>query len=106
MDEGPPRLLPELVQPVERRARAGRLQIDRGAVAAGGVDLRGARALPHHEQRIDVLGGRGPRQGLRVVPGRDADHAGPRSSGESALTRFRAPRALNDPVRWKSSALR
>ena len=90
----------------KRRARARRLQIDRGAVAAGGVDLRGARALPHHEQRIEALGGRGPRERLRVVPGRDADHAGLALVGESALTRLSAPRALNEPVRWKSSALR
>ena len=29
-----------------------------------------------------------------------------RSAGESARTLFSAPRALNEPVRWKSSALR
>ena len=68
-------LLDQLREPVEGLGRAGRLEVDLGAVAARGLDLRLARALPHDDQRVEPLRGRTPGERLRVVAGRDADHA-------------------------------
>ena len=45
------------------------------AVAARRFDLLLGRALPHHDERVDVLFGGGERDGLRVVAGADRDHA-------------------------------
>ena len=65
----------QLVEAVERVARAGRLEVDRRAVAARRLDLLLGRALPHDDERVDPLGRRGVRDGLRVVAGADRDHA-------------------------------
>ena len=74
VDERPPRLLDQLVEPRERVARPGRLEVDRRAVAARRGDLLLGRALPHHDQRVDALRRRGVRRRLRVVAGADRDH--------------------------------
>ena len=68
-------LLDQVVEPRERLRRIGGLEVDLGAVAARRRDLRLARALPHHEQRVEPFDARAPGQRLRVVPGRDPDHA-------------------------------
>src|SRR5262249_28726694 len=43
--------------------------------AAGGRDLRLARSFPHHDEAVDALVRRAPRERLRMVAGGDADHA-------------------------------
>ena len=75
MDEGPPRLGEQQVEAAERLARVGGLEVDGGAVAARGGDLRLARALPHHEERVELFLRRAPRDRLGVVTGRDRDDA-------------------------------
>ena len=68
-------LFDECVEPRERVAGPGRLEVDRRAVAAGGRDLLVGRALPHDDERVDPLGCGAERNGLRVVAGADRDHA-------------------------------
>ena len=75
MDERPAGLLDQRREPVERVARTGRLEVDGCAVAARRRDLLLGRALPHDDERVDVLLGGGAGDGLRVVAGADRDHA-------------------------------
>ena len=77
MHQRPPRLLHELGEPVEGGVRTGRLEVDGGAVAPRRGELERAGASPHHDQAVDPLLGAGVRERLRVVPGRDRDHAAP-----------------------------
>ncbi len=67
VDERPPRSFDQLVEPSERVARTGRLEVDRRAVAARRGDLLLGRALPHDDQRVDPLGRRCVGSRLRVI---------------------------------------
>ncbi len=73
--ERPSGLLEQDVQPLERLARIGRLEIDRGTVATRRRDLRLAGAAPHDDQRVEAFLRCSPRNRLRVVTGRDRDDA-------------------------------
>ena len=73
--EHAPRLLLELAQPLERLPRPGRLEVDGGPVAARGLDLRGARAPPHDDERVGPSTGGRPRHRLGVISRRHGDHA-------------------------------
>ena len=106
MHERAPRLLEQLVEPLERPTRVLRLQVDRSAVAARGRDLCLARTAPHDDERVEPLlaGPQGDR--LRVVPRRDRDDPRAFSSALSEASFVRTPRGLKEPVFWSSSALR
>ncbi len=103
-------------RPVSSRSSASRSNASPGPVASRSTlapyprvarDLRLARAAPHDEQRVESLLGRAPGDGLRVVS-RPRSPMTPRafSSGVSDASFVSTPRGLNEPVRWRSSALR
>src|SRR5207248_11763069 len=71
----------------------GRREVDGRAVAARRLDLERAHALPHLDEAVDALLRRGPRDGLRMVPGRPRhDAVLPLLSRQSREPVERAPR--------------
>ena len=96
----------QLVEPLERVGRVRGLLVDRRAVAARGRDLRLVAPCHMTTSASSACLARGPGDRLRVVAGRDRDHAARSLLVASApRCRLSTPRALNEPVRWKSSAL-
>ena len=87
-----------------RSAGSSASSVDRGAERARSVELELAPARPGEDDAVEPLRGRAPGERHRVVPGGRARHAAARSSALSAERRFTTPRALNEPVCWKSSA--
>jgi hypothetical protein len=75
MDEHAAGLFLKLAQTLERLGRVRGLEVDRRAVATRRVDLELVRAPPHDQQRIDACRRSAERDRLRVVAGRDRDHA-------------------------------
>ena len=73
--ERAPGVLDQLLEPVERLARAGRRQVDLGAVRPRRLDLLRARALPHHDQGGDPFERCAVGERSGVVAGRDPDHS-------------------------------
>ena len=84
----------------------GGLEVDGGSVAAGRRDLRLARGARHEDDDVDPGLDARQRRRLGVVAGRHGDDARRRAPrAPIAATRLVAPRSLNEPVRWKSSAI-
>src|SRR5438067_3550416 len=65
----------ELAEALERGQRVARLEVNRAAISPRRLDLLLAHALPHDDQRVHALERGAVRERLRVVPGRDPDHA-------------------------------
>ena len=75
MDERAAGLVEQLVETLEGLGRIGCLEVDDCAVLARRRDLRLARRAVHDDERIQPLLCGAPGDRLRVVAGRDRDHA-------------------------------
>ena len=90
----------------ERLGRVGGLRVDAGAERPRPIELELARGRPAEDDAVDALVRSAPGERDRVVA-RGRARATPRSRSprRAPLSRFVTPRALNEPVCWRSSAL-
>ena len=77
VDEGAAGLLAELGDALECLARGRRLEVDVAPYVTRRLDLLLGRALPHDDEGVDAVLGRGKGDGLCVVSGGHGDHAAP-----------------------------
>ena len=77
VNEDAARLLDQPLQPLERIDPCRRLEVDGRAVGARRRDLLRRGRPRHHDERVDAFLRGGPGNRLRMVAGRDRDHASP-----------------------------
>jgi hypothetical protein len=75
MNESPALVGLDLLDALEGLGRVRRLEVDRGAVAAGSGDLLLTCPRPHDDEAVDPLERAAVGEGARMVPGGDRDDA-------------------------------